>query len=362
MSLPILLIAPQKMLVLDCLGRRAATERRGAGLGDGWHLEPLELKSCFPLDLTECGHSAVPSVRGWRTQPFGVLLWPPPGQHGGCPPRGTWAARLGGRFRLWGEKSRRPTHTGHRPRRGDMPATGDDTMWGWRWASVASPWDRSPSCSLVAGHRNAKSRPSPSQAGPRCPREPRDRVQATASPAPAPAPAHTCGPGGPSGPGERGRGPSLAPAQGGRGRRLCRVPSHGGLGNRGRGRPPGWGWEPCARLPPGGGSGLSGEFMPLSGPKVSGPDTRRRGCRGGGRWTSGGGACCESLASPPACRPRDVAGSQRPPENRGPGPGPLDEDGDEVRHGDAPPASHPLHNRCPPRVWVAPGTGFYPGS
>lgn len=29
-----------------------------------------------------------------------------------------------------------------------------------------------------------------------------------------------------------------------------------------------------------------------------GPDTRRRGCRGC-RWTSGGGACCESLASPP---------------------------------------------------------------
>lgn len=81
------LIAPQKVLVLDRLGGTAAAERRGAGPGEARQLGRvplglLELKSCFLLDLTESRHSAVPSGRGRRTQPFRgsapAPTWPTP--------------------------------------------------------------------------------------------------------------------------------------------------------------------------------------------------------------------------------------------------------------------------------------------
>lgn len=149
------LIAPQKVLVLDRLGGTAAAERRGAGPGEARQLGRvplglLELKSCFLLDLTESRHSAVPSGRAGGHSPSGALLRPPPGRR---PLRATWAAQLGGRFWLRGERSRQSTPTGHRPRGGDMSAGGGATR-GWRWASVASPlWTLGSKPELLSGGR-----------------------------------------------------------------------------------------------------------------------------------------------------------------------------------------------------------------
>lgn len=109
-------------------GVNSSHREAGAGFGDGRHLgqvplELPELKSCFLLGLTECGHSAVPSMRGRRTQPFrGSALGPTWLTQRLL----TWAAQPGGRFRLWGDKPRWSTHTGHRPRGGAMSATGED--------------------------------------------------------------------------------------------------------------------------------------------------------------------------------------------------------------------------------------------
>lgn len=136
-----------------------------------------------------------------------------------------------------------------------------------------------------------------------------------------PPPAHACGPGGPSGPGERGRRPSLAPAQGGRGRQLHRVHSHR------------WPWGPWTRK---GGA----ESSALGFRRVKEVICMENSCRFLGRrsvaWTPGdggvggcgrtsrGGAHCESLVSLPArChrrsrpnRAQDAAGCQRPPARR----------------------------------------------
>lgn len=237
----------------------------------------------------------MPSPRGGAGghSPSGALLWPPPVRH---PLRGTWAAQLGGRFWLRGERSRQSTPTGHRPRGGDMSAGGRRhaglavgvcgesavdpgiearaALW-WPAAGLGSHarvrarWDHS----AHASHAIAS---GPQPCPPRCP-----------------APAHACGPGGPSGPGREGDAGARPPLGAGEDGSCLGSPVAGGLGDRARGRPAGWGREQRARRPPRGGSGLSGEFMPVSGLKVSGLDARRWGSREVGTEARGRGTLRE---------------------------------------------------------------------